>query len=488
MEINVPTTARGFLRATRDIGMVSVLAAAALTLGGCHVDSFLDPSVNGRWEQTPLKSPILRRIAAIEGPDQEFVEYSEVTAGDLVPEIETYRLGPGDLLDVVLFDLPSRGQTTQHQRLVDARGFIELPQLGEVYVSGKTLEEARQSVTDSMKRFVAVDPLATVVVLTPRGAEFTILGGVARPGRYPLPSADFRLLDAIALAGTLAENVNEVYVIRQIPLTDSASGRPAGGQGQGNGAEPAPTSEELLNLIDELGGDGGSQPEQPTNPAEAEPPPIDLIPNDGSAPPAGGLTPDDSTSWVFLNGRWVQVRRPARSGGSSDDVQIEDLITQRVIRIPIKPLLAGQLRYNLVIRPGDVVRVPPPPSGFVYLVGSINRPGSFSLPENLTLRRVVATAGGLSSIAIPERVDITRMLENDQQATIMVNLRAIEHGTQPDIYLKENDLINFGTNFWAAPLAVVRGGFRASYGFGFLLDRNFGNDVFGAPPTNRFDQ
>jgi len=27
-----------------------------------------------------------------------------------------------------------------------------------------------------------------------------------------------------------------------------------------------------------------------------------------------------------------------------------------------------------------------------------------------------------------------------------------------------------------------------TYGFGFLLDRNFGNDVFGAPPTNQFGQ
>ena len=67
-------------------------------------------------------------------------------------------------------------------------------------------------------------------------------------------------------------------------------------------------------------------------------------------------------------------------------------------------------------------------------------------------------------------------------------LERVELIAAMDRLKKENDLINFGTNFWAAPLAVVRGGFRASYGFGFLLDRNFGNDVFGAPPTNRFDQ
>ena len=45
-----------------------------------------------------------------------------------------------------------------------------------------------------------------------------------------------------------------------------------------------------------------------------------------------------------------------------------------------------------------------------------------------------------------------------------------------------NDHINIGTNFWAFPLAVVRGGLRVSYGFGLLADRNFGNDIFGAPP------
>ena len=63
-------------------------------------------------------------------------------------------------------------------------------------------------------------------------------------------------------------------------------------------------------------------------------------------------------------------------------------------------------------------------------------------------------------------------------------MRAIAEQSQPDIFIKANDRIVVGTNFWAFPLAVIRGGFRSSYGFGFLLDRNFGNDVFGAPPSN----
>jgi hypothetical protein len=50
--------------------------------------------------------------------------------------------------------------------------------------------------------------------------------------------------------------------------------------------------------------------------------------------------------------------------------------------------------------------------------------------------------------------------------------------------MRADDHVIIGTNFFATPLAVIRNGFRMTYGFGFLLDRNFGNDVFGAPPVN----
>ena len=106
----------------------------------------------------------------------------------------------------------------------------------------------------------------------------------------------------------------------------------------------------------------------------------------------------------------------------------------------------------------------------------------FNLPSvgRLTLTRAITAAGGLGGLAIPERVDLTRVVGENQQSTIMLNLRAISQGTQPDVYLKADDRLNGGTNFWAFPLAVRRNGFRTSYGFGFLLDRNFGHDVFCA--------
>jgi polysaccharide biosynthesis/export protein len=200
---------------------------------------------------------------------------------------------------------------------------------------------------------------------------------------------------------------------------------------------------------------------------------------------------------VYLNGRWVRVQAGANGGpGGIPEVEgvlgrpgaTEELFTQRVIRIPVQRLIAGDPRVNAVVRPGDIIRVPPPPAGNVYTIGQINRGGVYAMADKLTLRRLIAASGGFNAIAIPERIDLTRMVGPDRQATIRLNGRAIFRGTHPDIFLKANDEINVGTSFWATPMAVIRNGFRATYGFGFLLDRNFGNDVFGAPPANRFGQ
>ncbi len=165
----------------------------------------------------------------------------------------------------------------------------------------------------------------------------------------------------------------------------------------------------------------------------------------------------------------------------------QNLLLERVIEIPYQKLKRADSSYNIVIRPDDRIYVQEPTVGVVYLDGEVARGGVYSLPagnSKLTLSRLIAAAGGLGPIAIPSRVDLTRIVGVNREATIRVDLKAIRNRTEPDVLLKPDDCIIVGTNFWATPLAVIRNGFRVTYGFGFLLDRNFGNDVFGAPPTN----
>jgi len=165
-----------------------------------------------------------------------------------------------------------------------------------------------------------------------------------------------------------------------------------------------------------------------------------------------------------------------------EDGTLDGRVT-RLLEIDYRDLIAGKSILNVIVRPDDFINVVPPPTGVVYIDGEISRPGPYDLPASgqLTLSRLVAAAGGLGPLAIPERVDLVRRV-GDREATIRVNLAAIRERAEPDIALKSDDHVIIGTNFFAQPLAVIRNGFRMTYGFGFLVDRNWGTDIFGPPP------
>jgi polysaccharide export outer membrane protein len=492
------------------IALASGSLGLLASLTGCHWDSFMDPSVVGRWEETPAVVPVLEQLAPIESDGGSLVEYTDVTLEDLQVQSEAYTISSADEILLEVWDVVIQGQAERYERVVDQNGYIEVPQLGRVFVSGLTEEGAADLLRRRFGQFIT-DPLVSVNIVTRRAQSYHLQGAVAAPGRYQIPSSDYRLLEAVIAGGGVDSNVSKyVHVIRQVSLSDEAS--PSRGESGGSGGDPTPLTEpgesdNLMELIDDLTGDedGGAPGVMGTGigsfaqPSGDEPEPvIDLIEEESSVP-ARVMTPDGPAQaagggrWMFLNGKWVRGfpeddRRQTgrRGGGVAGDGGETPLVTQRVIRVPAEALIAGDARYNLVVRPGDVISVPPPETGNVYIGGQVNRPGVYQLPAvgRLTLHRAMTAAGGLGGIAIPERVDLTRMVGPDRQATIMLDLRAIAEGTQPDVFLKPDDHINVGTNFFALPLAVVRNGFRASYGFGFLLDRNFGNDIFGAPPVN----
>jgi len=318
---------------------------------------------------------------------------------------------------------------------------------------------------------------------------------------------------------------------------------PAPGTTPPTGATP-----DIESLIDQLNIKGGSAPAPSAKPAGAAPPngsqPIEPAPpspgalrDDPSAPPVAAprqantididslepvriadaptvadahrqavttAPPSDGTTFVFDQERqeWVRVRAgtapppgtaphgartgPAAAGTRSPNASRYSGPPTRVIEIAYEQLLSGVPGLDVVIRPGDLIVADAGDRGVVYIDGEVQRPGVYQLPEGgrLTVSRLIAAAGGLNQIAIPERCDLIRKVGEDREAAIRISVAAIRNRGEPDIYCKPDDHIIIGTNFWATPLAVIRNGFRMTYGFGFLLDRNFGNDVFGAPPVN----
>lgn len=519
---------------------MALIAGAGAALSGCEVDGWMgDPSASGRWENTPTIVPVLERIDVIEADTIDFVEPTPIMPDDLIPAATDYRLNSGDVIRITILDLFEGGAPFEGELLVDSRGSVDIPQLGRIRIGGMSSLEAQELVARLLveRGILLQDPVVSIQVAGARDQTFSVLGAVQAVGTYAIPSPDYRLLEALTDAGGVSPVIKNVYVIRQVPLTDRGVEAPAQPRPRpGTPALPTEPAEptggdDLLDLIDELtdppsdpsqgwvsmgarapqDGSGGSNDDltsfllddqdgdQPDTGRE----PLLELPDDPTGTPTmrpNGVQPITAAPtgrWMFLNGKWVQVMPTPGVGQGlaegadplSNAASLDELVTQRVIKVPVTPLLQGAASYNIIIRPGDIIHVPPPEQGFVYAMGpGINRPGAFQLPTagQMTILRLVASAGGMTSIANAQRVDLIRRVGDDRQAFVRLNVKAINEGTQPDIVLRSDDLLNFGTDFWATPLAVLRGGIRATYGFGFLLDRNFGNDVFGSPPVNRF--
>lgn len=476
----------------------------AFLAGGCEVNSFFDPSKTGYFGTTPITMPVLDRIAAIEPSTDLWGETSQVSAADLVPSNISYRLHPGDVIDVQIYELYTPGQFYPVTTRIDQGGLIHIPDVGPVTAAGLTVPQLQQEIIARLAKEVMKNPTVQVNVVEGGALAYVLYGHINQPGRFTLQDPTLRLLDALAMAGGVPLSTRRVYVVRQVAI--NAAMRPQWDQGS-EAAKTSPKKSppvDLESLINQLQGDGKNPAVTPAPPSsspgawsKAGDPPIDVedvspanikLPSvQGGAGEAEGF----SSPFLYLPDKkqWVRSQPAAQGDAMSktgDAAQSAALLVERVIEVPYQRLAHGDTSLNLIVRAGDQIYVDGPPTGYVYISGEINAPNAYPLPaaDPLTLSRFIAMAGGLGALAIPDRVDLVRQVDEGREATIRLNLGAIRRRTEPDVIMKPNDHVLVGTNWFAYPLAIFRNGLRMNYGFGFLLDRNFGNDVFGAPPSN----
>jgi protein involved in polysaccharide export with SLBB domain len=170
--------------------------------------------------------------------------------------------------------------------------------------------------------------------------------------------------------------------------------------------------------------------------------------------------------------------------GSSRIFKFDDVETPsdtRIIRVPIDQLRQyGELKYNVVIKPNDMIIIPDPQTGVYYMGGHVTRMGVYSLSgQKVTLKQAWISAGGADDFAFPYRTEVIRRIGTNREVCVRISLGNILAMQEPDIYLKPNDVVYVGTHFIAPFLAAVRNSFRLTYGAGFLYDRNYYNGING---------
>jgi protein involved in polysaccharide export with SLBB domain len=210
--------------------------------------------------------------------------------------------------------------------------------------------------------------------------------------------------------------------------------------------------------------------------------------------------PTGHIEWVFQNGKWVPVQvgtpkpsAPVIKVKPEQPVPVPPeqpapvvgapkvAAETRLIRIPADKLLAGDPQYNIVIKSGDSIFVPVDIVGEFCIMGNVNRTGYIPLTGRpMTLKQAIAAAGGLGPLAWPKKCEVVRRIGRKKEEIVMVDLDKIASGEQPDFFIKPHDLINVGTHVTSRWRAILRNAFRATYGFGFVYDRNFAyKDYYG---------
>jgi protein involved in polysaccharide export with SLBB domain len=419
--------------------------------------------------------------------------------------------------------------------IVTETGKISISELGVIEAAGLSETQLEEEIKRFLAPSILKTPSVSVILLNSEQRMFSIQGnGVPLPNRYPIPRYDFRLLDALTVAGGVDQfNISYIYVTRRLTgkeaLNESIELEDAG---------PAESTEELSipegkmleiikpcaklrtrnrfiittsEMVTEKELTEAALPEGFKPLTVKKQGQIDTQ-FKGQAPvlsgePAGRevieepIDTDESSriEWVFEDGKWVPVRvgpqeppaieEPEKSKALPEKEAAEDLtwgeietggIQTRVIRIPTDKLFGGDSRYNVIIKPGDNIHVPVDIIGEFYMMGNLNNQGAIILTGRpMTLKMAIASAGGLGPLAWPKRCEVTRRIGKYKEETVMIDLDKIASGEQPDFYIKANDLINVGTHPTSGWRAVLRNAFRASYGFGFVYDRNFADRDFG---------
>jgi len=137
-----------------------------------------------------------------------------------------YRILPQDRLEVSLYKDPAQsselgvsssasgdlGQSMKKNGiLVDARGYISLPLVGKIKVSGLTQSQAAGKITRGYKKYLNT-PTVYVEVLNKR---IFVLGEVKKPGVVNLDKEKMTLFEALAHAGDLTDSAvrTEIMIV-----------------------------------------------------------------------------------------------------------------------------------------------------------------------------------------------------------------------------------------------------------------------------------
>ncbi len=140
--------------------------------------------------------------------------YEIAPAIDIAAKPQAYRIGPGDLISVQVFQEPD---LSAEKIQVDDVGRIQVPLAGDILATGLTAPELAAVITERLGREFIRYPRVVVSVVSTREQTVAVEGEVKMPGVYKISPSD-TLLSAIARAQspTNVARLDEIVVFRTV--------------------------------------------------------------------------------------------------------------------------------------------------------------------------------------------------------------------------------------------------------------------------------
>lgn len=125
----------------------------------------------------------------------------------------SYLVSPGDRLEVSVFG----NESLSTDVLIFDSGYINYPLLGELNVNGLSLREVEHLIAKKLKENNFVESAqVSINVIESKYKQVSVLGKVAKPGRYSFDGTSQNIIDFLALAGGVLEGgSSSVFIFKK---------------------------------------------------------------------------------------------------------------------------------------------------------------------------------------------------------------------------------------------------------------------------------
>ena len=190
--------------------------------------------------------------------DQASRVLAQHTLAQISQQDEDYWLGPGDVIEINIFEWELSERTKTVPVRIAQTGIVSLPMIGDLQASGKTVWQVKKEIEDRLREGGYIRrPQVSIIIKEFQSKKIAVVGAVRKPGVYVIERNVTTLLDILSLAGGLSEEAGQMlYVIRReasepAAATATATTQAATDQPSGQPSKPITITIDLHELMEQ---------------------------------------------------------------------------------------------------------------------------------------------------------------------------------------------------------------------------------------------